>query len=124
MGFARAGTLIFWKSHGLQHDDTIAEPEIELEQVDQDDAPAAPRAPALPFVATFGLLAGLVALTVFAGPMTRYTTATAQDLFAPEAYIETVLANRDRPVVDPAKADGYGSDDSHDDAAQIQEEGH
>ncbi|PXW82112.1 multisubunit potassium/proton antiporter PhaD subunit [Ruegeria sp. P4] len=106
MGFARAGTLIFWKSHGLTQDHSLEEPEIELEQADQADAPLAPRAPALPFVACFSLLAGLAALTLFAGPVTRYTTATAADLFAPQAYIETVLANRDRPVVEPDQTPG------------------
>lgn len=37
------------------------------------------------------LLAGLVALTVLAGPVTRFTEATAAQLFAPQAYIDTVL---------------------------------
>ena len=106
MGFARAGTLIFWKSHGLTQDHSLEEPEIELEQADQADAPSTPRAPALPFVACFSLLAGLAALTLFAGPVTRYTTATAADLFAPQAYIETVLANRDRTVVEPDQTPG------------------
>ena len=106
MGFARAGTLLFWKSHGLAHADTMEEPEIELESVDKSDAPQGPRAPALPFVAVFALLAGLVALTVFAGPMTRYTAATAEALFAPSAYIETILANVDRPVTEEADTQG------------------
>jgi len=101
MGFARAGTMIFWKSHGLPRDDSMAEPKIEVEQRNPDDDARTPPTPALPFVATFGLLAGLVALTLFAGPVMRYTSATAGDLFAPQAYIETVLANRDRPVSDP-----------------------
>ncbi|TNJ43944.1 monovalent cation/H+ antiporter subunit D [Phaeobacter sp. B1627] len=110
MGFARAGTLIFWKSHGLDTSDTLAEPEIEVTGADQDAAPVPARPAALPFVATFALLAGLVALTVFAGPMTRYTAATAQDLFAPGAYIDTVLANRDRPVTESDhESAGYGT---------------
>jgi multicomponent K+:H+ antiporter subunit D len=110
MGFARAGTLIFWKSHGLPSEQAAGEDASESAMTSTE------RTSALPFVACFSLLAGLVALTLFAGPVTRYTTATAADLFAPEAYIETVLANRDRPVVEPdadstdkAKDDGAGA---------------
>jgi multicomponent K+:H+ antiporter subunit D len=110
MGFARAGTLIFWKSHGLPSEQAAGEDASESATTTTE------RTSALPFVACFSLLAGLVALTLFAGPVTRYTTATAADLFAPEAYIETVLANRDRPVVEPdadstdkAKDDGAGA---------------
>ncbi|KUP92339.1 monovalent cation/H+ antiporter subunit D [Tritonibacter horizontis] len=128
MGFARAGTLIFWKSHGLSTDDTQTTPEGDADaapsEEDQNAAPVTPRPAALPFVALFALLAGLVALTVFAGPMSRYTTATAQDLFAPQAYIETVLANRDRPVTDAPyettaehKADDHSADSHGDDTA-------
>ncbi len=115
MGFARAGTLIFWKSHGLAHSDTMAEPEIELESVNQDDEPKT-RAAALPFVAVFALLAGLVALTVFAGPVTRYTEATAQALYDPAVYIETVLANVDRPVTEEGDAHGDSHGETHGDS--------
>ncbi|WOI34535.1 monovalent cation/H+ antiporter subunit D [Tritonibacter scottomollicae] len=120
MGFARAGTMIFWKSHGLPRDDSMAEPEIEVEHRQGGDGARTAPTPALPFVATFGLLAGLVALTLFAGPMMRYTSATANDLFAPQAYIETVLANRDRPVSDPdpdEAADYNAGQDSASEAA-------
>ncbi|PRZ45946.1 monovalent cation/H+ antiporter subunit D [Tritonibacter scottomollicae] len=120
MGFARAGTMIFWKSHGLPRDDSMAEPEIEVEHRHGGDGARTAPTPALPFVATFGLLAGLVALTLFAGPMMRYTSATANDLFAPQAYIETVLANRDRPVSDPdpdEAADYNAGQDSASEAA-------
>jgi multicomponent K+:H+ antiporter subunit D len=41
----------------------------------------------LPFVAVFGLLACLVALTVFAGPVLRLLDATAVGLYAPAPYI-------------------------------------
>ncbi|ABF64273.1 NADH dehydrogenase (quinone) [Ruegeria sp. TM1040] len=108
MGFARAGTLIFWKSHGLPSEQPAEEDASESATTTTE------RTSALPFVACFSLLAGLVALTLFAGPVTRYTTATAADLFAPEAYIETVLANRDRPVVEP---DADGTDKAKDDGA-------
>ncbi|MGR3759756.1 monovalent cation/H+ antiporter subunit D [Roseobacteraceae bacterium NS-SX3] len=85
IGMARAGSLLFWKGHGITPD---------LPEASRDGAAEAvlpPAAPALPFVASFGLVAGLVALTVFAGPAMRYAEATAAQLFAPAAYIETVL---------------------------------
>jgi len=91
VGFARAGSLIFWKSH----DPTLVEAKSdpETENTDDDDAPEATtdRTAALPFVAVFALLGGLVALTVFAGVVTDYTNATAEQLFDPSLYIDAVL---------------------------------
>ena len=40
--------------------------------------------------ATFGLLAALVALTVFAGPVTGWLTAAAEALYDPGSYIAAV----------------------------------
>lgn len=73
LGLARAGSLIFWKANAL---DAQA----------QDHRPEP-----LAFTATFALLAALVALTVFAGPVTDWLTATAQTLHDPQGYID---ANR------------------------------
>lgn len=85
IGFARAGSLIFWK---LPED----LPDGEATELDaSDDGNASQRTPALPFVALFALLAGLVALTLFAGPVAVYTDATAQQLFNPNGYVEAVL---------------------------------
>jgi multicomponent K+:H+ antiporter subunit D len=76
VGFARAGSVLFWKA-----------------QSDAAPVPDADRpAPAtLSYVAVGGLLALLVAHTVFAGRMYDYTTATAAQLFAPDTYVATVL---------------------------------
>ncbi len=74
VGFSRAGSLLFWKCSALEA-----------------PAPAYRAAPALPFVAVGGLLAGLVALTVFAGPLHRWLELTAAQLYAPAGYIEAVL---------------------------------
>jgi len=82
LGMARAGSQLFWKGHGL--------PQETADEPGEVPAVAAPVAQ-LPFVACFGLLFGLVVLTVFAGPATRYAEATAAQLFTPTAYIETVL---------------------------------
>jgi multicomponent K+:H+ antiporter subunit D len=76
VGFARAGSVLFWKAQS----DAAPVPEM-----------GRPTPPPLSFVAVGGLLALLAAHTVFAGPMYSYTTATAAQLFAPDAYIATVL---------------------------------
>jgi len=73
LGFARAGSTLFWKAVAL------------------DAEPQEPRPEGLAFTATFGLLAGLALLTVFAGPITAWLGDAAQSLHAPEGYI---AANR------------------------------
>ncbi|UWR50302.1 monovalent cation/H+ antiporter subunit D [Phaeobacter inhibens] len=92
IGLARAGTLIFWKSHGLPDNDSDADTEADSDDLLDGSATAAPAAtPVLPLVVCFGLMTALVLLTIFAGQMTRYADATAAQLFTPTAYIETVL---------------------------------
>ncbi|MDT8857091.1 monovalent cation/H+ antiporter subunit D [Paracoccaceae bacterium Fryx2] len=71
VGFARAGSTLFWKAH--------------------ESAPQARpvhKAEPLSFAAVFGLLAALLALTVFAGPVTGWLEVTAAGLFDPAAYID------------------------------------
>ena len=70
LGFGRAGSTLFWKSHATG------------EPADPDHAPEP-----LAFAAIGGLLAGLVLLTVFAGPVKDWLDATAAALHAPAAYI-------------------------------------
>jgi len=76
VGFARAGSVLFWKAQS-------------------DGAPVADASRAAPsalsFVAVGGMLAVLIAHTAFAGKMYDYTSATAQQLFTPTDYIETVM---------------------------------
>jgi multicomponent K+:H+ antiporter subunit D len=73
LGYARAGSSLFWKPSAME-----AQPDE--------------RAPeGLAFTATFGLLAGLVALTLLAGPVTVWLGITADSLYAPQDYI---AANR------------------------------
>ncbi|MHB1373031.1 MAG: monovalent cation/H+ antiporter subunit D [Thauera sp.] len=74
VGFSRGGSLLFWKPHA------------------QPAAPASARAAdTLGFVAVGGLLACLVVLTVFAGPVHAWLELTARQLYAPTGYIEAVL---------------------------------
>ena len=85
-----AGSEIFWKSHDASHIREEEPEQLEDGSQAQPEEPA-PSAPALPFIACFGLLAGLVLLTIFAGPMMDYTDATAAQLFDPNIYIDAVL---------------------------------
>ena len=89
VGLARAGSILFWESHDAAR---FREPEPDPESHEDEAAvEIAPKAPALPIVACFLLLGGLVVLTVFAGPMMDYASATAEQLFAPVDYLDTVL---------------------------------
>jgi multicomponent K+:H+ antiporter subunit D len=74
VGFARAGSMVFWK----------VDPAPET--ATPDTLPAA-----LPFVATGGLIAGIVALTVFAGPVTAFLSDTSAQIFDTQGYITAVL---------------------------------
>lgn len=86
VGLARAGVTIFWKSY----DASTPIPETG------DDAAQNLSPKALPFVAIFGLIFGLVLLTVFSGPLMTYTNATAQALYDPDDYINSVLRSSDK----------------------------
>ena len=77
LGFARAGSMIFWKPHSVED---AAAPDAETGTM-----PAV-----LSYVAVGGLLAMLMAHTVFAGQVHGYTTTMAGQLFAPDTYIATV----------------------------------
>ncbi|KIN71552.1 monovalent cation/H+ antiporter subunit D [Sulfitobacter guttiformis] len=98
VGFARAGSVLFWKAQS-------------------DGAPVPPAgrsAPAaLSFVAVAGLLALLVAHTVFAGRMYGYTTATAAQLFAPDTYIATVLGTSGKMSGGKDGADATAKEGDH-----------
>ncbi|MCR8827909.1 monovalent cation/H+ antiporter subunit D [Pseudosulfitobacter koreensis] len=76
LGFARAGSVVFWKATSV---------------APADDAEAATPPAILSYVAVGGLIAALMAHTVFAGQVHGYTTAVAAQLFAPEPYLSTVL---------------------------------
>ncbi len=84
VGLARAGTLIFWKSHDADHN-----PQSEGEYAEPQPTPE-PH-PGLAFTAVCGLVGGLILLTLFAGPALEYTSKTAEQLFTPEDYISAVL---------------------------------
>lgn len=73
LGFARAGSTLFWKSHATGG--TTADHPVQ----------------GTAFAALGAILAAIVLLTVFAGPVTDWLAITAQGLHDPAAYI---AANR------------------------------
>lgn len=76
IGFGRAGSTLFWKSTGQS-----------------GSFPEHAESNTLSLVAIGMLLAGSIALTLFAGPLTAYLDATAEQVFATHNYIEAVLGN-------------------------------
>lgn len=115
VGFSRAGSAIFWKAHSV----TVPEGE-------EEDPAEAPPQPILPMVAIGGLLAALIAVTVFAGPVNRYLALTAAQLFAPEPYINTVMQTPGKVITyggkhdkdhDKDHGDDHGAKDAKDDKA-------
>ena len=115
IGFARAGSTLFWKAHA---------PGVAAAGPVPAGEDPVPARPALPVVAIGALLAALVAVTVFAGPVQRSMAATAQQLFAPIPYIKTVLETPGRQITykghgggghgtgtgDSAPADSHGAE--------------
>ncbi len=76
LGFARAGSVVFWKAHSVE-----LEPDAQLPM----------RPTTLAYAAVGGLFALLVAHTVFAGQVHGYTTEMAAQLFQPDEYKQVVL---------------------------------
>jgi multicomponent K+:H+ antiporter subunit D len=89
VGFSRAGSEVFWKAQSVTRPEDEALPD---------------RPSTLSYVAVGGLIVLLVAHTVFAGQVHGYTTAISAQLFAPEAYISTVL---DTPGKMSTPKEGY-----------------
>ncbi len=82
LGLARAGSHIFWKSRELDGDGLAA--------------PAASGTP-MATAAVLVLLAGLVTLTAFAGPVYDYVTLAAQGLFDTAPYIAAAQSHGGAP---------------------------
>jgi multicomponent K+:H+ antiporter subunit D len=76
VGFARAGTTLFWKSEAMGVE---APPSLQH------------RSPSLPTAAAAALLAGTILLSLFAGPATRHLEATAAQILDTRSYVEAVL---------------------------------
>lgn len=76
VGFARAGSIVFWKAESV--------PVVEDSEVFEPPHP-------LSYCAVGGLIALLTTFTFFGGHAQTYMIATSQQLFEPDAYIETVI---------------------------------
>ncbi|MBE0414113.1 monovalent cation/H+ antiporter subunit D [Yoonia sp.] len=81
VGFARAGSVLFWSSTAVDapEPDAVTQPKATATQI----------APAMVAVAM------LAALAVFAGPVTAYLEGTATQIFDRAGYISAVLGNQD-----------------------------
>ncbi|PWJ10202.1 monovalent cation/H+ antiporter subunit D [Jannaschia seohaensis] len=99
LGFARAGSALFWKSTAI--------PAPEAAPPAPRPASAAELAPAMTGLALLALLAA------FAGPVSRYMQGTTDQLFARESYIAAVVGLEER----------VGEADQDADAAVQEEEG-
>lgn len=75
IAFSRAGSLLFWRG--------VTETR-KVRAAEQIGGPMAAAAAA-------GLLGLMALLTLFAGPVTDYTTATSEQLFSPDLYIRAIL---------------------------------
>ncbi|WP_121632408.1 monovalent cation/H+ antiporter subunit D [Tropicibacter alexandrii] len=100
VGFARAGSVIFWKA------EEVTAPEGTGPV---DALPPPPAARGMEIAPTMVAIAMLVALSAFAGPVTQYTTNAANALFDPQAYVDAVL-DPDASTKDLSKGDETGDD--------------
>ena len=81
VGFARAGSVLFWKSSTLKIE-AASESSPYIEPIPT---------PVLPIVSAAAPIVVLILLTVFAGPATNYMQATAMQLFDISGYVNAVL---------------------------------
>ena len=89
LGFARAGSILFWKSTALAPDPNDTAQDTPDETPPQTDTPAPARA--LEVAPTMAALVALGLLSVFAGPVTDYLSAASNQLFDGSDYINAVL---------------------------------
>ncbi len=116
VGFARAGTIVFWKSRQIAAE--ADDPRTEMDNAGSKPRPSDASMPALPLVAIGGLVALIVAHTAFAGPITAYFRATSEQLFNPAPYIAVVLETEGKVIEEGGNAlgyDPYGGDKGSDD---------
>ncbi len=86
VALARAGSVLFWE-HGSGP--APGRPDRAQDPTGQ---------PGLARAATIGALAAVVLCAVAAGPIARYTAATAAQLFAPQDYVKAVLGAQPLPA--------------------------
>ncbi|WP_306151038.1 monovalent cation/H+ antiporter subunit D [Roseovarius sp. MMSF_3281] len=92
VGFARAGSILFWKSTAQQPEDEAeqdTEQEDEGETQTEDDAPKP--ATALEVAPTMAALVLLALLAAAAGPVTSYLEKASAQLYDRSGYVSAVL---------------------------------
>ena len=82
VALSRAGSTLFWNTFRDRDDDPFER---------DPGAPAPDGTGGRSLAPAAGLLALVVALTVFAGPISAYTGAAAAELLAPRPYLDAVL---------------------------------
>jgi multicomponent K+:H+ antiporter subunit D len=90
VGFARVGSQVFWRPYGFAEEEP---PELPKDMT----------SPALAFTATGALIAGLVALTALAGPVSGWMQGTASQLFTPAIYIDAVMGGAEERAQEAAR---------------------
>ncbi|MDO5622268.1 MAG: monovalent cation/H+ antiporter subunit D [Paracoccus sp. (in: a-proteobacteria)] len=104
VGFARAGSTVFWLPYAMRgvhkpgDEATAGDRKTILTKIEPDEAIqnlADAPAPWLALAAPMALIAVLVALTVFAGPVMRLAEDTAAQLGDQASYIRAVLIEQE-----------------------------
>jgi multicomponent K+:H+ antiporter subunit D len=85
VGFARAGSILFWKSTATTGPATDQDADADAVMALPPSATTGQVAPAM--IA----LAGLAVLAIFAGPVTAYLGDTSAQLFDRQGYVDAVL---------------------------------
>ncbi|MCE0505105.1 monovalent cation/H+ antiporter subunit D [Roseivivax sp. GX 12232] len=121
VGFARAGSIVFWKAKQIASEQD--DPRSEMDNVaSKPDYPEGQPA-ALPAVAIGGLVALIAVHSLWAGPATAYFRATADQLLNPAPYINLVLGTEGKTIEEGGNALGYKKDKGgKDDAAKGSDE--
>jgi len=88
VGFARAGSLLFWKSTAIV---APTPPQTEGEDEDQTPLPAGRAAGTGEVAPVMAALGVLVLLSVFAGPVADYLDGTTAQLFDRDGYVTAVI---------------------------------
>ncbi len=114
LGFARAGSVLFWKSEQVT-------PEPGTGPVDA--LPPPPEAPFHEWAPAGLALLALAALTIFAGPAVQYAADGSDELFNPAGYIGAVLDPEAQTKVF-GKHDEADAADSHGETTETHGEGH
>jgi multicomponent K+:H+ antiporter subunit D len=88
---AQAGIAIFWRTVPEPEQSEPEQAEGEQSQREVEVHASEPDNTAGRIVAVVGMLALVVAMTVFAGPLAEYSNAAAEQMTQPSSYIQAIL---------------------------------